>query len=210
MTEPSERATEQIEPTDRTGASPDDECETDACEEHSAEHTSPIDLHIDLPIVLIGPMGAGKSRAGKQLAKRLGVPFIDTDSVIQGEHGPITAIFDTHGEAHFRDLERAAVAAALRSEAVVSLGGGAVLHAETQAELASARVALLTVTAEAVLARANLDKRPLLRDDPDAWSRIYAARRPVYERLATVTFDTSNRPISGIVDELVAWAKEPK
>jgi len=162
-----------------------------------------------LPVVLIGPMGSGKSRVGKQLAKRLGVPFIDTDSVVSGEHGTIARIFDEHGEAHFRTLERTAVERALQARAVVSLGGGAVLDPATQSELAAARVVLLTVTEEAVLSRANLQKRPLLRDDPGAWSRIAAARRPIYERLADVVFDTSHRPISGIVDELVAWVKEP-
>ncbi|HXH35129.1 MAG TPA: shikimate kinase [Plantibacter sp.] len=162
-----------------------------------------------LPVVLIGPMASGKSRVGKQLAKRLGIPFIDTDNVVIGEHGAIAGIFDQHGEAHFRTLERAAVAAALLEPAIVSLGGGAVLDAQTQQDLADARVVLLTVTEEAVLSRANLGKRPLLRDDPGAWARIAAARRPIYERLADVEFDTSHRPISGIVDELVAWVKEP-
>ncbi|MGK9147006.1 shikimate kinase [Plantibacter flavus] len=162
-----------------------------------------------LPVVLIGPMGSGKSRVGKQLAKRLGVRFIDTDNVVSAEHGPIAAIFDEHGEPHFRALERAAVVAALAEPAIVSLGGGAVLDTDTQADLLAVRVVLLTVTEEAVLARANLDKRPLLRDDPGAWARIATARRPIYERLADVDFDTSHRPISGIVDELVAWVKEP-
>lgn len=163
---------------------------------------------IALPIVLIGPMGAGKTRVGKRLAKALGVRFIDTDAVIQSEHGVIQRIFDEHGEAHFRGLERDAVADALAQPAIVSLGGGAVLDEHTQQDLTEARVVLLTVTAEAVLARANLDKRPLLKDDPGAWTRIAEARRPIYERLATVTFDTSHRPIQGIVDELVVWAKE--
>lgn len=168
-----------------------------------------LDDTLRLPVVLIGPMGSGKSRVGKQLAKRLGVPFIDTDNVVSSEHGAIAGIFDEHGEAHFRTLEREAVAAALLEPAIVSLGGGAVLDTETQQDLAGARVVLLTVTEEAVLARANLSKRPLLRDDPGAWTRIAAARRPIYERLADVEFDTSHRPISGIVDELVAWVKEP-
>lgn len=161
-----------------------------------------------LPVVLIGPMGSGKSRVGKQLAKRLGVRFIDTDNVVSGEHGSITSIFASRGEAHFRMLERAAVAAALSESAIVSLGGGAVLDPATQDDLARARVVLLTVSEEAVLSRANLDKRPLLRDDPGAWARIASARRPIYERLADVEFDTSHRPISGIVDELVTWVKE--
>lgn len=161
-----------------------------------------------LPVVLIGPMGSGKSRVGKQLAKKLGIRFIDTDNVISAEHGTITSIFESHGESHFRMLERAAVAAALSEPAIVSLGGGAVLDPDTQGDLARARVVLLTVSEEAVLSRANLDKRPLLRDDPGAWARIAADRRPIYERLADVEFDTSHRPISGIVDELVAWVKE--
>jgi shikimate kinase len=62
------------------------------------------------PIVLIGPMGVGKSTIGKKLARKLGLSFIDTDLLIVKEHGPIPEIFKEHGEAVFRGYEELAVA----------------------------------------------------------------------------------------------------
>ncbi len=151
-------------------------------------------------------MGSGKTRIGRRVARALGIRFIDTDSVIAAEHGAITHIFETLGEAQFRALERTAVADALRESAVVSLGGGAVIDPESQRLLESHTVVELTVTARAVLNRMNTAKRPLLKDGPDAWQRIYDERRPIYSRLAAVSFDTSTGPISRIADEIAAWA----
>lgn len=153
-------------------------------------------------------MGSGKTRIGRRVARALGVRFIDTDKVIAAKHGAITGIFETYGEAHFRTLERQAVADALCERAVVSLGGGAVLDAESQRLLERHTVIELTVAADAVLARMNTSKRPLLKDGTDAWQRIYDERRPIYTRLATVSFDTSARPISRIADEITAWATQ--
>jgi len=82
------------------------------------------------PLVLVGPMGAGKTSIGRRVSKALGIDFIDTDAAVRREHGPIEQIFQTHGEAAFRAWERAAVREALgRGDVVVSLGGGAVLDA---------------------------------------------------------------------------------
>ena len=120
-------------------------------------------------LVLIGPMGSGKTRVGKRVAKLLDTGFIDTDRVIAGEHGPITAIFDEHGEPYFRELERAAVAAALESDGVVSLGGGAVLDPQTQELLARCPVVFLTVSAEAVEPRLSGGTRPLVRGGIADW-----------------------------------------
>jgi shikimate kinase len=155
-------------------------------------------------IALIGPPAAGKSRVGKRLAKLLGVPFVDTDAVVVAEHGPIPEIFATHGEPYFRELERAAVAEALRSPGVVSLGGGAVLDEATQAELAAARVVLLTVRAEAIAKRITNGKRPLITD-LESWKRLVASRSDLYRSLADYTADTSSRPIDTIVAEIAAW-----
>lgn len=159
-------------------------------------------------IVLIGPMGAGKTSIGKRVAKKIGLPFVDTDAAVVREHGPIERLFAEHGEAHFRALERAAVAAALAGGGVVALGGGAVLDADTQSDLDAHRVVLLTVGPQTIESRLRGGRRPLL-DDGDAvarWQEIYEARRPVYERLATVTFDTSSGPLQDIVDALADWA----
>lgn len=158
-------------------------------------------------IVLIGPMGAGKTSIGKRVAKQLGLRFADSDAAVVRAHGPIDRIFAEYGEPHFRELERAAVAEALRAGGVVALGGGAVLHPQTQHDLTDHRVVLLTVSPHNVAARIRGGKRPLLADG-DAiarWHEIYAARRPVYERLADVVFDTSTGPLQDVADALAAW-----
>ncbi|WP_085367750.1 shikimate kinase [Leifsonia sp. NCR5] len=160
-----------------------------------------------MTIVLIGPPAAGKSRIGKRLAARLKVPFVDTDSLIVAEHGPISAIFAEHGEPHFRALERAIVARALGEHGVVSLGGGAVIDQGTQADLADARVVLLTVSPEAIAARIGNGKRPLVTD-VESWKRLVAARTDIYTALADYTADTSTRPIDTIVEEIAAWVEE--
>jgi shikimate kinase len=160
------------------------------------------------PVVLIGPMGAGKTRIGKRVARILGTGFQDTDKLIVAEHGPIPELFDTHGEPHFRSLERAAVARALAGDDVVALGGGAILDAETRAELAAHHVVLVTVTAEAVAPRIADGRRPLVRGGIADWERIYAERLPIYEQLAKLTVDTSSRPIDTIAKEVAEWSTQ--
>jgi len=167
-------------------------------------------------VVLIGPPAAGKSRIGKKIAKYLEHDFIDTDSAIVAEHGPISDIFSTSGETEFRRIERQAVARALATDAVVSLGGGAVMDEQTRRDLLSHRVVLLTVTADAVAKRitgklAKGQKRPLLAAETaesalEAWQHLVDTRRPVYESLATATWDTSVRPITAIAREIADWA----
>lgn len=158
-------------------------------------------------LVLIGPMGAGKTRVGKRVARLLDVPFADTDKLVVAEHGPIAAIFAEHGEPFFRGLERAAVERALAGDGIVSLGGGAVLDPATRADLAALPVVLLTVSARAVEGRLGAGKRPLIRNGVSDWQRIYDERRPLYEEVADVTVDTSHRPYDAIAEEVAAWAQ---
>lgn len=157
--------------------------------------------------VLIGPMGAGKTRVGKRVARLLGVGFTDSDKVVVAEHGPIAAIFEAHGEPRFRELERRAVAEALATDHVVSLGGGAILDPATRADLDGLPVVYLTVSAETVAPRLADGKRPLVRDGVESWSRIYEQRRPVYESLARLTVDTDGRPYDQIAEEVSAWLR---
>lgn len=160
------------------------------------------------PVVLIGPMGAGKTSVGRRVAKRLGRAFVDTDKEIVKEHGPIPALFESLGEPGFRELERDAVTAALAGTFVVSLGGGAVLDEGTRVRLRDERVVLLTVTPEAVESRIRGSDRPLLHHGGiAAWKRIAAERAPIYASLADLTLDTSNRPLSHVVDDIVAWVE---
>lgn len=159
------------------------------------------------PLVLIGPMASGKTRIGKRLAKKLDLPFVDTDKLVEAEYGPIAEIFETRGEAEFRALERAAVVRALAGGGVVAFGGGAVLDEQTQADLADCAVVALVVDPEVIGLRLALTaKRPLVaKGGVQRWSEIYAERRPIYDRLGKIQVDTSRRPMSAIADELAAW-----
>lgn len=159
------------------------------------------------PVVFVGPMASGKTKIGKRIAHLMGAGFTDTDKVIAREHGPIPEIFATQGEPRFRELEREAVAAALRGEDVVSLGGGAVLHPDTRADLRPLRVVFLTVSPEVVAGRlaAQAGKRPLVAGGLDDWVRIAAERRPLYEEVASATFDTSSGDFDEIATEVAAW-----
>ncbi|CDK00831.1 Shikimate kinase [Microbacterium sp. C448] len=160
-------------------------------------------------IVFIGPMGAGKTSIGRRVARALHLPFVDTDRVIVRDHGPIPEIFTIQGEPRFRALEREAVAESLGHGGVISLGGGAVLDADTRAALAPHRVVYLTVSPETVASRIRDANRPLVAgDDPvGAWERIYAERRPLYEEVADVTFDTSSGPITHVATAVLDWLK---
>jgi len=157
-------------------------------------------------LVLIGPMGSGKTKLGRRIAALLAKPFVDTDRMIVAEHGTIAELFAQFGEAHFRALERVAVEDALAQDAVVALGGGAILDEHTQADLLHRRVALITVSATAVAPRIVGSKRPLVADGIESWTRIYESRREIYERLASRTWDTSARPLSRIAAEIADWA----
>lgn len=155
-------------------------------------------------LVLIGPPAAGKSRLGKRVARLLRVTFIDTDRRIVAKYGPIAEIFRLHGEAHYRELERAEVKLALAERAVVALGGGAIVNADTQQDLAAQRVALITVSEDAVASRIVGSVRPLI-NGVEGWSKLVESRRHIYERLATRTWDTSHRPIDHIATEIAEW-----
>lgn len=159
--------------------------------------------------MLIGPMGAGKTSIGRRVARALDEAFSDTDKIVVRDHGPIRDIFDAHGEARFRALEREAVAEALSRGGVVALGGGAVLDPATRERLTAHRVVLLTVSPQVVASRIQGDERPLLggEDAVTRWERIFEERRSVYEETADIAFDTSSGPLSRVVDDIVAWTR---
>lgn len=160
------------------------------------------------PLVFIGPMAAGKSKIGRRVARGLGVPFLDTDKLIVARYGPISEIFAREGEDYFRVIERGIVADALLEQGVVSLGGGAVLDPATQSDLAEHTAVYLSVNARAAGKRIGGKKRPLLSGGIADWERIFTERRPIYEALSSIHFDTSQRPISSIADEIVTWVRK--
>jgi shikimate kinase len=156
--------------------------------------------------VFVGMMGAGKTTIGQLLAARLGVPFLDVDSDIEAAAGkPIPEIFIDDGEAHFRALERAAVAAALENFAgVLALGGGAVMADETRRLLAEHTVVYLSVEVADAVKRVGLGAgRPMLKMNPRATLRhLLDQRRPLYEEVASVVVRTDTLTPDEVADEV--------
>ncbi|MEU7009871.1 shikimate kinase [Streptomyces sp. NPDC046332] len=160
-------------------------------------------------IVLVGPMGSGKSTVGALLAERLDVRYRDTDADIVAAQGrEIADIFIEDGEEHFRLLEKAAVAAALAEhDGVLSLGGGAVLDAGSRSLLAShtAVVHLTTGVDEAVGRTGPAPARPLLMGDPrERWQELAEARAPLYAEVARAVVATDGRTPDEVADAVLA------
>jgi shikimate kinase len=165
--------------------------------------------HPSFPLViLIGPPGAGKTTVGTELADRLGVGFADTDASIAAAAGkPVSDIFIDDGEAAFRELERAAVAAAIEGrDGVVGLGGGAVMDLRTQQRLAGRPVVYLQTSFPELAKRVGMDRpRPLLTGNPRAQLKALLDQRlPVYDRLAWMTVDTDGREPAEIAAQIAA------
>jgi shikimate kinase len=148
-------------------------------------------------LVLVGPMGAGKSTVGRLLAERWDVPFRDTDDdVEQAEGRTISDIFVESGEEHFRAVETAAVARALAEhEGVLAIGGGAVMASDSRAALAAHRVVFLRVGLADAAARVGLGaSRPLLLGNVRGTMKaLLDERTPVYESVAVAVVDTDGR-----------------
>jgi len=154
-------------------------------------------------VVLIGPMGVGKTTVGKKLARALKLPFIDTDALIVADHGEISKIFETEGEPVFRHYEEDAMAHAISAPAVVATGGGAVLSQLTRDRLKDqATVIYLSTDGRHIRARLTGGKRPLLKNGFEDWTRIYDERKPVYEQAADITVNTSGHTLSATVNEI--------
>jgi shikimate kinase len=157
-------------------------------------------------VVLVGPPGSGKTTVARALAGRWGVASRDTDADVEATAGrSVSEIFVEEGEPRFRELERAAVAAALGSHpGVLALGGGAVLDPETEALLSGHVVVFLDVGIADAAKRVGFTKeRPLLMMNPRAqWVALMADRRPTYERVATLRVDTSGRTPAEVAEEI--------
>ena len=151
------------------------------------------------PVVLIGPMGVGKTTIGKRLAKKLLIPFVDTDQLVTKKHGPIAKIFETAGEAVFRSYEETAMTEALCSLQVVATGGGAVLSGVNQRSLEKSIVIYLSTNGVHMKSRLSSGTRPLLENGLSDWKRIYDERRPLYERLCTFEVDCSAASLSATI-----------
>ena len=155
------------------------------------------------PVVLVGPMGVGKTTVGKKLAKRLELPFVDTDAVITKNHGDISAIFADHGEPAFREIESDVLVSLLNEPAVISTGGGAVLHEKSREALSLATVVYLSTDGKHIASRLKGGNRPLIKNGISDWRQIYNSRKPLYEQIADLTVDTSNSSLLQTIDAIL-------
>jgi shikimate kinase len=164
-------------------------------------------------LVLVGPPASGKTTVGTAVAAALGVAFRDTDRDVEESTGStVPDLFVEHGEPHFRDLERAAVARALAEhDGVLALGGGAVMHPGTRELLVAhgrtgAVVVWLDVDLPSAAKRVGLSRdRPLLAVNPRAMLRtMLEDRAPLYREVATATVATSGRTTDDVVVEVLA------
>ncbi|WP_448060703.1 shikimate kinase [Cellulomonas hominis] len=162
-------------------------------------------------IVLIGPPGSGKSTVAAALARRWHLRARDTDTDVETIAGkPVGEIFVDDGEPAFRELELAAVLTAVAEhDGVLALGGGAVLHETAQEALAryvkgGGVVVFLDVTLAHAAPRVGFNQsRPLLLGNPRAqWQALMDARRPVYERVATLRVATDGIPPGRVAEQI--------
>jgi shikimate kinase len=160
-------------------------------------------------IYLVGLMGAGKTTVGRQLAKRLGRPFYDSDHEIVERTGvPVPTIFEIEGEDGFRRREAQTIAELTAgTDIVLATGGGAVLKPENRARLHDTGwVVYLNVPPALLYERTRHDRnRPLLRvPDPLAkLEELHAQRDPLYRETAHIVIDGSYLVASGIVQHLL-------
>lgn len=161
-------------------------------------------------IVLVGPMGAGKSSVGKRLAQVLGLPFVDSDHEIEQRlKVSISTIFDVEGEEGFRNREVAVIADLVEApeRKVLATGGGAVLRAENRLALKRhGTVIYLSSPVRQLVERTRHDTaRPLLQTaDPEGvLTALMKVREPLYREVADVVLHTDRKSITRVVQEIL-------
>ena len=159
-------------------------------------------------IILIGPMGSGKTSTGKMLAKEMGYVFLDTDEEVTKRTGVSVAyIFDVEGEEGFRKREYLALKECLNANnRVVSTGGGIVLSKENR-DLLQVRgtvVYLQTSIRTQVKRTASTNNRPLLqnKDPEETLEKLMLTRAPLYEEIADITIMTDNKSLQEMSKEI--------
>ena len=165
-----------------------------SCDPPSTQTTSPV-LPLARPIVLVGLMGAGKTKVGGVLARMLQIPFVDSDLEVERVAGmAVSDVFELYGEAAFRDCEAKVIARLLRGGVqVIATGGGAFMREATRALIKNEAISIwMRADIEVLLERtAQSGRRPLLQtDDPRVvLQRLMDMRYPVYAQ-ADITVDS--------------------
>ena len=159
-------------------------------------------------IILIGPMGSGKTSTGRMLAKEMGYVFLDTDEEVTKRTGvSIAYIFDVEGEEGFRKREYLALKECLNdNNKVLSTGGGIVLSKENR-DLLQVRgtvVYLQTSIRFQVKRTASTNNRPLLqnKDPEETLEKLMLTRAPLYEEIADITIMTDNKSLQEMSKEI--------
>jgi shikimate kinase len=161
-------------------------------------------------LVLIGLMGSGKTTVGRECARRLGRPFVDTDDLVTSAAGlSVDAIFARDGEPAFREMERAVVADVCASPEplVIACGGGTVLDSESRRALRAAGIVVWLRAPSATLVGrvGNGATRPLLRDDPaGTLNRLEQLREPTYEAAAHASVETDHLDVAAVAAAVVS------
>lgn len=162
-------------------------------------------------IILVGPMGAGKSSVGKYLAQKLGMDFYDTDEEIENRTGvEIGWIFDLEGEEGFRKRESDVIADLMaHSPVVIATGGGSLIEEKNRDRLARhGYVIYLEVSLRYQHTRTlNESRRPLLRvkNRQEVLEKLQQERTPHYEDLADFRVTTDKRSIAAVADDIIQW-----
>ena len=160
-------------------------------------------------IILIGPMGSGKTSTGRILAKEMDFDFLDTDEEVVERTGvSIAYIFDVEGETGFRKREHQALMKFLQNQnVVIATGGGIIMHDESRAIIQShKRVVYLKTSIEKQIERATVsNKRPLLinTDPASKLQELMLTREPLYEEISDIKIDTDERKPSEIALEII-------
>lgn len=159
-------------------------------------------------VILIGPMGSGKTTVGKQLAKRLRMDFVDSDHMIEERCGvSISTIFDIEGEEGFRKRETKMLSELCeRTGVVLATGGGAIVSEENRILLRKGFVIYLKTSIETQLARTQKNQNRPLLDNVDAeekLNQLMEERGRLYEQEADLIVVSGDRVVSKVVDEIV-------
>ena len=167
-------------------------------------------------VILIGPMGSGKTTIGSLLAEKLGLAFRDTDHLIEEqEEKPVSQIFLDQGEDVFRAIEKKVLRDELLTDGtVLSLGGGAPISIDAQSALraTSSYIIFLDISLSTVVPRIGFNRdRPLLLNNPRGqWQTLMEARRPIYEALADVTINVDDKSEEEIVTIALSSLEEAR